>query len=303
MTSETDTTRTDITRSTQVASATQRPATSRQSATPPEPTEEHDPLEHSRMSLTDHLEELRDRLVKSVLAYMVGVIITYFFSTELFRLLKLPLTVLITKHPGSTLAMRSLSEGFMVELKVALIAGIFVACPVIFYQLWKFISPGLYEHEKRLALPVVISASFLFVTGAFFGYFVVFPYTFDFFLSYTSPEVSAVLSIDDYLDFASKMLAGFGLIFELPLVIFVLSWLGIVNHTQLIRIRRYVVVFNFVVAAVITPPDVVSQMFVAVPLVGLYELGILLSWMVGRKRKTDEDVERERLEKEGGFSV
>lgn len=256
-----------------------------------DPEHEHDDLAASRMSLTDHLEELRQRLVKSVLAYVVGVMLTYAFSTELFRLLKLPLTTLIKKHPGSTLAMHSLSEGFMVELKVALIAGLFAACPVIFYQIWQFVSPGLYKHERRLAMPVIFSASVLFLIGAGFGYFVVFPYTFDFFLSYTSPEVSAIISIDDYLDFAAKMLGGFGLVFELPLVIFILSWLGIVRHTQLIVIRRYVIVLNFVIAAIITPPDVVSQMFVALPLVLLYELGILLSWLVGRQRKTDAEVE------------
>lgn len=262
-----------------------------------------DELDASRMSLTAHLEELRQRLVRSVLAYIVGVMITYVFSADIFTLLKRPLTELIKKHPGSTLAMRSLSEGFMVELKVALIAGLFVASPVIFYQIWKFVSPGLYDHEKRLAMPVIVSATVLFLTGATFGYFIVFPYTFDFFLSYTSPEVSAILSIDDYLDFASKMLAGFGLVFELPLVIFILSWLGIVRHTQLIAIRRYVIVLNFFIAAIITPPDVVSQMFVAVPLVLLYELGILLSWMVGRQRKTDEDVAREKEEKAHGIEV
>lgn len=254
-------------------------------------SEEHDALEEGRMSLTDHLEELRVRMLRIVAAYIVGVMLTYTFSNDLFRLLQLPLKQLLAKHPGSTFAMRSLSEGFMVELKVALIAGIFAASPYVFYQIWAFIAPGLYKHERRLALPVILSATFLFLLGAFFGYFVVFPYTFDFFLSYTTPEVVAVLSIDDYLDFAGKMLMGFGLVFQLPLLIFIVSFLGIVNHTQLIAFRRYVIVINFVIAALITPPDVVSQLFVALPLVVLYELGILLSWMVGRKRRTDEEVE------------
>lgn len=251
---------------------------------------EVDSLEGSRMSLTDHLEELRDRLVKSAVAYVAGVAISYGFSAELFQLLKRPLSGLIQNHPGSTLAMRSLAEGFMVELKVALIAGIFVASPIIFFQIWKFVSPGLYAHERKIALPVVFFATLLFFLGGFFGYFVVFPFTFDFFLSYTGPDVAAILSIDDYLDFAAKLLAGFGIVFELPLIIFVLAWLGIVNHTQLRAVRRYVIVANFVIAAVITPPDVISQLGVALPLVVLYELGIILAWLVGRKRRTDEEV-------------
>ncbi len=242
------------------------------------------------MPLTSHLEELRKRLIACVLAYFGGIAICYAFSGQLFELLKRPLSEILAQHPGSTFALRSIAEGFMVDLKVALISGAFVASPVFFFQIWKFVSPGLYEHEKRLALPIILSATGLFLTGAFFGYFIIFPTTFSFFMSYASADTSAVLSINEYLDFAAKLLAGFGLVFELPLVIFILAWLGIVNHHQLRKVRRYVIVVNFVIAALITPPDVISQLGVAIPLVLLYELGILIAWMVGRKRRTDEEV-------------
>ena len=242
------------------------------------------------MPLTAHLEELRKRLIISLIAYFIAVMICYPFSGRLFDILKSPLSSSLLQHEGSTFALHSITEGFIVEIKVALIAGLFLASPVIFTQIWKFVSPGLYEHEKRLAIPIVVSATLLFFTGAFFGYFVIFPAVFNFLMSYITIDTAAVLSINDYLNLSARLLGGFGLIFQLPLVIFVLARLGIVNHHQLRKARRYVLVACFVLAAVITPPDVISQIGIGIPLVVLYESGILIAWAVGRKRRTDEEV-------------
>ncbi len=239
----------------------------------------------ARMSVVEHLEELRKRLLWSLAAYVVAVLGCYAFASDLFDLLKRPLVKAMEDYPGSTLAIRSLAEGFLVELKVAAIAGLFVASPVIFYQMWKFVAPGLYDREKRLVLPVVLSSTVLFAGGALFGYFIVFPFVFSFFLSFTGGDTSALLSIGDYLSFAAKLLAGFGVIFELPLILFILAYLGIVDHEKLRRARRYVIVINFVVAAIITPPDVVSQLFLAIPLILLYEVGVLVARLVGRRKR------------------
>ncbi len=239
----------------------------------------------ARMSVVEHLEELRKRLLWSLAAYFVAVLLCYSVATELFAILKRPLLQAMESYPGSTLAIRSLAEGFLVELKVAAIAGLFVASPVMFYQMWKFVAPGLYEREKRLVLPVVLSSTLLFTGGAMFGYFVVFPFVFGFFLSFTGGDTSALLSIGDYLSFAAKLLAGFGLVFEMPLIIFILAYLGIVDHVKLRQARRYVIVINFLVAAMITPPDVVSQLFLAVPLILLYEIGIAVARLVGRRQR------------------
>ncbi len=237
------------------------------------------------MSVVEHLEELRKRLLWSLGAYLVAVLACYAFASDLFGLLKRPLVKAMADYPGSTLAIRSLAEGFLVELKVAAIAGVFVASPVIFYQMWKFVAPGLYDREKKLVLPVVLSSTVLFIGGALFGYFVVFPFVFSFFLSFTGGDTSALLSIGDYLGFAAKLLAAFGIVFELPLIIFILAWLGIVDHEKLRRARRYVVVINFAVAAIITPPDVVSQLFLAIPLIVLYEIGVLVARLVGKRKR------------------
>ncbi len=243
------------------------------------------PENTSRMSVIEHLEELRKRLLWSMASYVVAVLLCYSVASELFALLKRPLVDAMKDYPGSTLAIRSLAEGFLVELKVAAIAGVFVASPVIFYQIWKFVAPGLYTQERKLVLPVVLSSTVLFTGGALFGYFVVFPFVFGFFLSFTGGDTSALLSIGDYLSFSAKLLAGFGVIFELPLAIFILAYLGIVDHDKLRRARRYVIVINFAVAAMITPPDVVSQLFLAAPLIVLYEIGILVARVVGRRQK------------------
>ena len=240
-------------------------------------------MDTSRMSLTEHLEELRTRIIHSLLGLLVAFGICYSQSEPLFQILLRPLIKVLP--PGGTVAITNLAEGFMVHLRVGLIGGFFLASPWFFYQIWRFVAPGLYPKERALVVPLMAAASGLFLVGASFGYFVVFPYVFGFFVEEAGAHVMPVLSISDYLGFSAQMLAMFGLVFELPLASFIVSRLGIVTAAQMISFRRYAIVAIFVIAAVITPPDVVSQTFVALPLCILYEISIIVARVFGRESR------------------
>lgn len=246
--------------------------------------------EDEKAPFTEHLEELRKRLIYSIAAVVVGFILTYSFKAKLFDILMGPLTPLL-QEGGDSMVFTSLPEAFFTYLKVSLLAGIMVAAPVIFYQFWMFIAPGLYTNERRLLLPIVFLSSFFFVGGALFGYFVVFPFAFKFFLSYTGDSISAMLSMKEYLSFSAKLLLAFGLVFELPLVLTALARLGIVTVPFLKKSRKYAVVVFFIGAAILTPPDVVSQVMMAVPLMVLYEISIIGAKFFGKKKRVDEDEE------------
>ena len=237
----------------------------------------------ARMPLTAHLEELRWRLVRALLALGVGFAVCYYFAEPLFIFLIRPLAAL---RPNETLIIGTgVTEAFFTKLKVSFIAALFAASPVIFFQAWRFVAPGLYETEKRLALPFAIAASFFFVLGASFCYGVVFPVGFRFFLEeYTSISVAPQIRISEYLSFASRMLLAFGVTFELPVVTFFLARLGVLTHRTLLGMGRYAIVVIFIVAAVLTPgPDVASQLLMAAPLLVLYGLSIVVAWLVARR--------------------
>lgn len=247
-----------------------------------------------RMPLTAHLEELRWRLVRALLAIAAAFAVSYAFAEPLFAALLHPLrlveTKLVAEHVlpvGQALVIGTgPTEAFFTKLKVAFIAAIFGASPVIFFQAWRFVAPGLYDTEKRLALPFALAASFFFVLGASFCYRLVFPVAFEFFLrEYESITVSAQLRISEYLSFSSRMLLAFGVTFELPVVTFFLARMGVVTHHTLLGSLRYAIVVIFVVAAVLTPgPDVASQLLMAAPLLVLYGLSILIAFVVARPR-------------------
>ena len=220
-----------------------------------------------------HLEELRRRLIICAIAVGVGFAICYGFAERLFDVLVLPLKEVLPKD--THLIYTSLPEMFFIYLKVAFIAGLLLATPVIFYQLWLFIAPGLYQKEKRLVIPFVASSTLLFVGGALFGYFLVFPFGFKFFLAYVSDYIKALPSVREYFSLSVKMLFAFGIIFELPVVIFFLAKIGLVTPQFLKKNRKYAVLLAFIVGAILTPPDVFSQCMMAVPLLVLYEIGIL----------------------------
>jgi sec-independent protein translocase protein TatC len=233
------------------------------------------------MPFTEHLEELRHRLIICFVAVGVGFVICYFFSKQLFEILMRPL--LQVMPPEESLIFTALPEAFFTYLKVALLAGIGLASPVIIYQFWRFIAPGLYHKERRALMPIVLFSTFFFVGGALFGYFVVFPFGFKFFIGFASDNIRAMPSIREYLKFAAKLLFAFGFIFELPLFTFFLARLGLVNAELLRSKQKYAILVIFMLAAILTPPDVVTQVMMAGPLLILYELSIWIAKVFGRK--------------------
>jgi sec-independent protein translocase protein TatC len=248
-----------------------------------------------RMPLTAHLEELRTRIIRSLIAVAVGFAVTYFFAEQLVAWLLRPLTAL---RPGEAVIIGTgVTDAFFTKLKVSFIAGIFVASPVVFYQAWQFVAPGLYEREKRVALPFSVAATFFFVAGAAFCYYLVFPVAFRFFLEeFVSVGIAAQIRVSEYLTFTSRMLLAFGVTFELPVATFFLARVGLITHHTMIGWARYAIVVIFVVAAVLTPgPDVASQMLMATPLLVLYALSIGIAYLVGRSapESASDDAEGE----------
>ena len=238
-----------------------------------------------------HLEELRKRLIACAIAVGIGFVISYFFSERLFRLLIMPLREAMPE--SDQLIFTNLPEMFLTYLKVAFIAGILVAAPIIFYELWMFVAPGLYRKEKRYAIPFVVSSTILFVGGSLFGYFVVFPFGFKFFLGFANEYVKALPSVKQYFSFSMKLLFAFGIVFELPVVVFFLAKMGLVTPDLLKRNRKYAILLTFVIAALLTPPDVITQCMMAGPILILYEIGILVTRLAQVKRQDDEEVEAE----------
>jgi sec-independent protein translocase protein TatC len=233
-----------------------------------------------------HLEELRKRLIYCAISVGCGFVVAYFFSQRLFQLLIAPLKEVMPE--GDQLIFTNLPEMFFAYLKVAFIAGILAAAPIIFYQLWMFVAPGLYQREKKYVIPFVISSSILFVGGSLFGYFIVFPFGFKFFIGFASEYVKALPKVKEYLSFSVKLLFAFGLVFELPVVIFFLSRIGVVTPDILKKKRKYAILLTFALAAILTPPDVITQCMMAGPLIVLYEIGIIVA-RLAQKRKVDTD--------------
>lgn len=240
-----------------------------------------------KLSFTLHLVELRKRLIICVVAVGIGFIISYYFSQELFTFLTKPL--LDAMPQGSTfLTFTGVVEPFFTYLKISLIGGIFLASPVIFYQVWLFIAPGLYESERKWAVPLIISATVLFTGGALFGYYVVFPVGFKYFLSFATDTLKPMLSMSEYFSFVAKFLLAFGTVFQMPLLIFFLARLGIVDVRMFSKYRKYAVLLIFIAAAILTPtPDVFSQILMAAPMIVLYEVGIILARLFGKKRNME----------------
>jgi len=238
-----------------------------------------------------HLEELRKRLVVCAIGVGAGFVIAYIFAERLFQLLVAPLKAVMPE--GDQLIFTNLPEMFFAYIKVAFIAGIMAASPLIFYQLWMFIAPGLYQKEKKMAIPFVISSTILFVGGALFGYFVVFPFGFKFFIGFSNEYVKALPSVKQYFSFSMKLLFAFGVVFELPVIIFFLSKMGIVTPQFLKQKRKYAILLTFVLAAILTPPDVITQCMMAGPLIVLYEIGILVSRIAQKKKEGGETAKAE----------
>lgn len=250
----------------------------------------------AKQPFMSHLEELRKRLIRSFLAVGVAFCGAFYFAKDLFNLLMRPLLKVLPK--GQTLIFTGLTEMFFTYLKAAFVAGVLIASPVIFYQAWKFIAPGLYRNEKRYILPFVISSTILFVGGALFGYFIVFPYGFQFFLGYQTNLIRAMPSVKEYFSLATMLLLAFGIVYELPVVMFFLTKIGIVTVPFLKKNRKYAILISFIVGAILTPPDPGTQCMMAIPLIALYEIGIIVARFARPVKKKDEEEEEEGEEEE-----
>ena len=260
------------------------------------------------MTFTEHLEELRSRLKACVIALLIATVVAYFFADLLFALLAQPLAAAWNAAGWDTPSLHFANpvEPFFTYVKLALLAGIFVACPVVFYQLWMFVAPGLTGTERRYVIPFVLASTICFVGGAGFGYFVVFPYAFRFLLGFAKGSLGTIhqiagrtvsvtvgqpiklqptLMMGEYFALVWRLLLAFGVVFELPLLLVFLAMAGLVTHRTLWKWNPYFAVLAFVLAAFLTPPDVVTQLFMAGPLIALYNLSIVFAWVFTRRRE------------------
>ncbi len=244
------------------------------------------PPSDQKQPFLSHLKELRDRIVVSLIAVGVAFLVTFYFKERIFQFLMQPFINVMPK--GSSFIFISITEAFITYFKISIVAALFLAAPVLLYEFWMFVAPGLYEKEKKFVYPFIFFGSACFICGALFCYYVVMPYLYKFFVSYAADFIIAMPDLKNYMSLTLKMLLIFGVLFELPLLAFYLSKAGIINARLLSSKRRYAILAIFIVAALITPPDVVSQILVAVPLWGLYEISIIIARVFGKKEKTNE---------------
>lgn len=248
-----------------------------------------DELAGTEQPFVQHLVELRDRLVKATVAVVLVAIALALYPGPgpLYDFLAAPLVAHLPK--GATMIATSVISPFMVPLKVLMMTAFLIALPVVLYQLWAFIAPGLYSHEKKLVLPLVVSSTCLFFTGVAFCYFFVFGRVFAFIQSFAPKSITASPDIEAYLSFVLSMFLAFGMAFEVPVVVVVLARMGIFSIEKLKEFRGYFVVLAFIIAAIVTPPDVVSQLALAIPMCLLYEIGIWAAQIFIRRTKTPEE--------------
>jgi sec-independent protein translocase protein TatC len=242
----------------------------------------------AEQSFISHLLELRDRLLRSILTVVVLLLALMPFSQEIYTLLARPLLSHLPK--GTTMIATEVASPFLTPFKLTLILAIVLAMPMILYQLWAFVAPGLYQSERRIALPLVVSSALLFYLGMAFAYYVVFPLVFAFFTSSAPKGVTVMTDISKYLDFVLTLFFAFGVAFEVPVATVLLVWAGIVTPQSLASKRPYIIVAAFVIGMVLTPPDVISQTLLAIPMWMLFELGLLLSrWLVPARSENSAD--------------
>ena len=242
--------------------------------------------EAGKMSFLEHLDELRRRIIYSLIAIGIGFGIAFFFIQQLFDFIMKPMAAALPK--GQTLVFTEPTEAFTLYIQIAAIAGLLLATPVVMAQVWLFISPGLYTHEKKAAVPFVVLSSIFFILGAAFSHYVVFPLTWKFFVSFNSPYLQFMPRIEPAFGMWMKMLLAFGLVFQMPTIVLFLAKLGLITASFMWRQFKYAILVIFVVAAVITPSgDMFTQTAMATPMIGLYLLSIALAWVFGKKRQPE----------------
>ena len=248
-------------------------------------------LQQEGESFFSHLVELRNRLVRAFLAVIVVTVCLLPFASMLYDFLAFPLMHALPE--GTKMIATGVVTPFLVPVKVVLLVALVVTLPYLLYQAWAFIAPGLYQHEKRLVLPLIVASTILFVAGMAFCYFFVFGVVFKFVYSIAPKSISVAPDIENYFNFAIGMFLAFGVAFQVPIVVIVLARMGIVSVAKLREIRPYVIVGSFVVAAVVTPPDAVSQLLLAIPLCVLYEAGIVVAAMITPRPAEDSQYQKE----------
>lgn len=249
-------------------------------------------LDEGAMTFWEHLNELRSRMIRAILAFALGGVIAWWFKEDLLVLLTRPFVEGWhgTDDSRPTLHFPAPASLFLAYVKLAVLGGFVISLPIVLYQVWAFIAPGLYSREKRFAIPFVVVSCLLFALGAFFGWKVVFPLAFDYLLGFSQVPLSGPLKVQptvmvgDYIEFVTRALLAFGAVFEIPVVVFFLTVAGVINHTHLIKFARYFIVIAFILGAIITPPDPMSQLLLAIPLCVLYTISIGIAWVFGRKR-------------------
>jgi sec-independent protein translocase protein TatC len=248
------------------------------------PEEEQQEELHGQMSFLDHLEELRKRIIHSLIGVAIAFAVCWTFSNDIFQFISGPI-----RSANVPLNMLRPTEGFTLSMKLALMGAVFLASPVLMAQLWLFIAPGLYKHEKRYALPFIISSSLLFLLGGAFGFYVAFPFALQYLIQWgRDMGMNMVISASEYYDLFIMIELGLGVIFQIPAVIFVLSRIGLVSAGFLLKNTKYAVLISFIVAAIITPTsDIPNMMIMAVPMITLYLIGIVVAFMFGKKKREE----------------
>lgn len=264
-------------------------------------------LEEGRMPFMQHLGELRDRVRNAALYFTAAFLICWYFAKDIFSWLRQPLFDIWMQHTGPALAKgdvdwgppkliyTGLTQPFWVDMSIGLWAGLFVASPFIFYQLWKFIAPGLYKRERKIGISFAVFSGLFFAAGALFCFYLALPRLYNFLLSYNTRDLQSLPNMQEYLDLTRDSMLAFGVVFEMPLLIYFLALVGLVTHRGLLKFGRWFLVLAFVIGAVLTPgPDVVSQFMMALPMIALYFLSILPAWSVTVRRERAEAAQRAR---------